>query len=361
MADEGRNLPFWSGKRVLLTGHTGFIGSWLSLWLHEQGAKVTGYALPPHTEPALYADARLGSLFPEIRADINDRAAMRRAVKEHQPEIILHLAAQAIVGQAHDDAYGAWHTNALGTVAVMEAAQASEALRAVIVFTTDKVYDNDESNRAWREDDRIGGFGLYDSSKGAAELAVRSFARDKLQGIGVATVRAGNVIGGGDWGQGRLVPDCIRAFEAGQPVTLRHPQSTRPWQHVLDICHATLLLAERLHANPRYSGAWNIGPDAQAVLPVSAVAEALGQAYGRTSPWQKPDGEEPFPEARALRLDSGKFREAFGWRPMLPIEAALHQTAAEYRAMGEGDAQAVMRDSIRAFEKKRSLHPQEVI
>ncbi len=283
-------------------------------------------------------------------ADICDREALARALDRHRPQIVIHLAAQAIVGRAHADAYETWRVNALGTVALLEALRGRDSVRALSVFTTDKVYDNNETGHAHREDDAIGGLGIYDSSKGAAELAVRAFRH-----AGAATVRAGNVIGGGDWSEARLVPDCIRAFAQGKPVALRHPQSIRPWQHVLDVCAATLKLTQALYHKPaEFAGGWNIGPDAGEAASAASIAETLAAQWKQEPAWEQASDAASFPEANILRLDSAKLQKALGWRPALKLADALAWTGEWYRAWQDapGEARATSLRQVEAFEKR---------
>lgn len=332
MAAEERNLDFWQGKRVLVTGHTGFIGSWLCHWLVKLGADVAGYALAPHTTPSLYDALGLDSKLKSTIGDICDRDALKRTIAAHQPEIVIHLAAQAIVGLAHAEPYETWRVNTLGTVALLEALRDYGKTKALCVFTTDKVYDNDEHGVAYTEEDAIGGYGLYDSSKGACELAVRAFARESDL-TGSMTVRAGNVIGGGDWNEARLVPDCARAFAAGKPVDLRNPTSSRPWQHVLDVCYATLLLCQNLYASPEdYRGAWNIGPQSHTDASTANIADMLAMHWGQSPAWHAPANVSAFPEASKLSVDATKLRKALRWEPALALEEALEWTAKWYRA-----------------------------
>lgn len=281
---------------------------------------------------------------------------MEHAVAAHNPDVLIHLAAQAIVGQAHHHAYDTWRVNALGTVAVLEAAARCDTLRSTLVFTTDKVYDNDESGRAFTESDPVGGLGIYDSSKSAAELAVRAFLHGGKLGVGqgLAAIRAGNVIGGGDWGEGRLAPDCAKAFASGQPVTLRHPESIRPWQHVLDVCHATLMLAQAMWKTPeRFSGAWNVGPDAREVVTVAQMAEALAASFGQSEAWKR-YATGGFPEAQHLLLDSAKLRHELNWQPVLPVREALDWTGRWYKAWYAGeDPVALTEDNAVEFERLR--------
>lgn len=355
MADEGRGADFWHGKRVLITGHTGFIGSWLSQWLVQRGAKVAGYALAPHTSPSLYTVLELDTRIESTIADICDREALKHAFEKHQPEVVIHLAAQAIVGRAHADAYETRRVNVLGTIALLEAAQHHGKVQSLCLFTTDKVYDNHENGRAYTETDTIGGFGSYDCSKASAELAARAFMHGGMAPSGTATIRAGNVIGGGDWNEARLVPDCARAFAEGQAVTLRHPSSIRPWQHVLEVCHATLRLAQALYESPHaYHGAWNIGPDAKSAASASAVAEQLAMHWQQSPAWQQAASASNFPEATTLLLSSEKLKDKLQWQPILPLEEALAWTSEWYRTWQQDCSQAtrITQAQIERFEQR---------
>ncbi len=355
MADEKWDPSFWQDKRVLITGHTGFIGSWLSQWLLHLGAKVAGYALPAHTSPALYDALSLPARMASTLGDLCDRDALACTLDAHRPQIVIHLAAQAIVGRAHANAYETWRVNTLGTVALLEALRGREDVKALSIFTTDKVYDNDESGHAYTERDAIGGLGIYDSSKGAAELAVRAFQHGHGVIEGTATVRAGNVIGGGDWNEARLVPDCARAFARGEAVTLRHPQSVRPWQHVLDVCYATLRLTQALYQSPgEFKGAWNIGPDANSNASVAEVATQLGVHWQQQPAWKPAPHESHFHEAVTLLLNSTKLKTALGWQPVLPLPEALSWTASWYRAFEQAPERIVAftHEQITAFEQR---------
>lgn len=352
MADERRSLSFWQNKRVLITGHTGFIGSWLSYWLHQLGANVSGIALAPHTTPSLFQALNLDKKIHHTIADICDREALTNAFSKHQPEIVFHLAAQAIVGRAHAEAYETWRVNALGTVALLEAVHKHSSIRALNIFTTDKVYDNHETGHAHREGDTIGGHGIYDSSKGATELATRAFMKGNLLPKGTCITRAGNVIGGGDWNEARLVPDCARAFAQSQPVTLRHPESTRPWQHVLDLCHATLQLTQHLYEEPQhYAGAWNIGPDSAATASAATIAETLAKHWTLSPAWQQAQIPTNFPEAKILHIDSTKLNQQLGWHARLKLEESLKWCADWYRAWEKNpnDAERIITEQIEAY------------
>jgi CDP-glucose 4,6-dehydratase len=323
------NLTFWRGRRVLVTGHTGFKGAWLTLWLHELGARVTGFSGPPPTEPSLFALARVGELCDDRRGDVRDRDAVSSAVAAARPEVVFHLAAQPIVRAAVEDPDGTYATNVLGTEHVLQAAREA----AIVCVTSDKCYL--PSERPHREDDALGGRDPYSASK-AEQERVAAVQRETA-GVRVATARAGNVIGGGDWGRDRLLPDLVRAFEAGEPVTLRHPDAVRPWQHVLDPLAGYLLLAERLTESPEWADAWNFGPDD--AWPVRRIVERVCTRWPlevRVVP--ATDGVE----APALRLDATKARERLGWRPRFDLPAGLDATVFWHDRVRDGaDARAV--------------------
>lgn len=316
---------------------------------------MAGYALAPHTTPSLYESAGLAQKIHATTADICDRDALKKVITAHQPEMVIHLAAQAIVGRAHADAFETWRANALGTVALLEALRNQPGLKALSVFTTDKVYDNHETGHAHREDDTIGGFGIYDASKGATELAVRAFMHGNAAIPGTAVIRAGNVVGGGDWNEARLLPDCARAFGKGQPVALRHAQSVRPWQHVLDVCYATLRLTEALYEKPeQFRGAWNIGPDPENMLSAAAIAERMAPHWNQQPAWVPTADAVQYPEANVLLLDSAKLMRALDWKPVLGIEETLRWTAQWYRDFDArpADAASITNAQIEAFEKQ---------
>ena len=348
------NRGFWSGKRVLLTGHTGFKGAWAALWLERLGATVTGFALAPETAPNLFALAQ-GSLGLESRiADLADAAAVASAVEAADPEIVLHLAAQAIVRRSYERPVETFAANVMGTAHLLDALRGCARLRAVLVVTSDKAYANRESGAPFAEADPLGGDDPYSASKAAAEMAANAWARSYFDaaGVAVASARAGNVIGGGDWAAERLIPDIWRAHEAGRAPVLRYPEATRPWQHVLDPLAGYLRYAERLAAGagdalPR---ALNFGPDDEGELPVAALAERMLDALGSTTGWSHDRAPQP-PEKRRLALDAGAAKRALGWRPKLALAEGLAWTAEWYRALAEGgDAAAITRAQIERYE-----------
>jgi CDP-glucose 4,6-dehydratase len=350
---------FWRGRRVLVTGHTGFKGSWLSLWLEELGADVAGFSEGRPTEPALYELASVGGGLRELSGDLRDLDALRRAFSEHSPEVVLHLGAQAIVSRALAEPAATFDINVMGTANVLEAARASDSARAIVVVTSDKVYGHREGGGAFREDDPLGGSDAYSASKACAELVTAAFRRSYFEpgGPGVATARAGNVIGGGDWARDRLVPDLMRAGLGGPPAPIRRPGAVRPWQHVLEPLSGYLLLAERLCEDGRgFSGAWNFAPAPEDAWPVGRVAERLEQLWGEPIPVER--AGESFPETDYLRLDASRARDRLGWSPGWSLEQGLAAVAEWYRGYGQ---RAPMREltlaQIRSHPAARALAP----
>jgi CDP-glucose 4,6-dehydratase len=351
--DEGPLREAFAGRRVLLTGHTGFKGGWTALWLRRLGARVVGVALPPPSGPSFCAAVGLEDLVDSRRADIRDAAAYGAAVADVDAELVVHMAAQALVRPSYADVVGTVATNVLGTAVVLDAARRMPSLRALIVVTSDKCYENLERDAPYREDDRLGGSDPYSASKACAEIVAESWRRSFLSGPGapaLATVRAGNVLGGGDWAEDRLVPDILRAAARGAPVRLRSPASLRPWQHVLDPVHGYLALAAALLTRgAAFAGPWNFGPDPDAALTVGAVARLFAEAVGAPAPVLAEDADAPR-EARLLQLDSAKARARLGWRPRLDIRAAAAATAAWHRAhRGGADMRAVSAEQIDQF------------
>lgn len=335
---------------MLVTGHTGFKGGWLVHWLHELGADVSAFALPPDTTPSLFALSRVSDACDSRFVDLRDAGAVAAAVARAQPEIVFHLAAQALVRRSYAEPLDTFGANVMGTVHVLEACRQVDGLRAVVAITTDKCYENLEQLWPYRETDRLGGQDPYSASKAAAELAVASYRSSFLasRGVGVATARAGNVIGGGDWASDRLIPDIVRAAERGEAVSLRRPSATRPWQHVLDPLHGYLLLARRLAEAPdEFAEAWNFGPTPEAVT-VGEVAERFVAALGRGAVRHEGSTADDPHEAGLLAVDSTKARVRLGWRPRLSLEGALGLTAEWYRAYlaDSGEASALVRRQI---------------
>lgn len=346
------NAGFWGGKRVLLTGHTGFKGSWLALWLQSMGANVRGIALEPSTEPSLFEVARVGAAMDHRIADIRDFAAIRSLVNEFQPEIVFHLAAQPLVRLSYQQPIETYATNVMGTVHVLEASRAAGSVRTIVNVTTDKCYENRERPCGYREDEPMGGHDPYSSSKACAELVSSAYRRSYLVagGIALATARAGNVIGGGDWAAERLVPDILRALENGEPVKIRNPHAIRPWQHVLEPLSGYLLLAERLHACGQADAeAWNFGPRDEDARPVQWVVEHLCAAWGDAAEWTLQGGEHPH-EAGFLKLDISKARQRLQWAPRWTLDVALTRTAEWHRAwLDRQDMRSVCLNQISAY------------
>jgi CDP-glucose 4,6-dehydratase len=339
---------FWSGKRVFLTGHTGFKGAWLAAWLCHLGAKIFGYALPPETTPNLCDLIGLETEIPFIHADIRDGAKLALELNRFKPEIVFHLAAQSLVRRGYAEPMETFATNVMGTANLLQAMRAASSVRAVIVVTSDKCYDNREWPYPYRETDALGGADPYSASKACAEILTaawrRSFFHDE-SAAAIATVRAGNVIGGGDFSPDRLIPDCMAARAANRPIELRNPNSTRPWQHVLDPLHGYLILAEKLFSHGKSSAAaYNFGPASDDILPVHKIVESLG------IPWTQAENRGPH-EAAQLAVDSSLARQLLAWRPRLTIETALDWTAAWYEAHRRGgEAKTLLIRNLETFE-----------
>jgi len=330
---------FWRGRRVLLTGHTGFKGGWLALWLQHMGAQVQGYALPAPRGDSLWQAARLDQLITGELADIRDPQRLAAALHAQQPELILHLAAQPLVRESYRAPVDTWSTNVTGTLNLLEAVRQCDSVRAVVVVTTDKCYDNREWVWPYREQDPLGGHDPYSSSKAAVELLCASWRASylKAQGVALATARAGNVIGGGDWSPERLLPDVLRQWQQQQPVTLRYPGATRPWQHVLEPLHGYLLLAQALLQHREGAdSAWNFGPDAADVASVGTVVEQLAQLWPGEARWQLEAAAQPH-EAGLLALDSAKARHLLAWKPTWSLSQALAQTVRWHQAWQAGE------------------------
>ncbi len=336
MPPKPNRREFWRGRRVLVTGHTGFKGAWLSLWLRGLEAEVTGYALAPPCTPNLWDIVGGGSA--SIIGDVRDAARVCQSLREADPQVIIHMAAQALVRESYRDPLGTYATNVLGTGTLLQACRSLQALQCVVIVTSDKVYENHGEQRPFVEADRLGGHDPYSSSKACAELLTSSFRESYFSGgAPIATARAGNVIGGGDWSADRLIPDCVRALASGKPVTLRYPDAVRPWQHVLEPLSGYLALAQSLVQAPLDTPrAVNFGPDAASFCPVREVVDAFSARFAGKPGWERDTAVQP-PEAHALTLSSRLAERALGWRPCLGIADALAWTADWYRAHAAGE------------------------
>lgn len=334
MEGVGVKPAFWSGKRVFLTGHTGFKGSWLSLWLQSMGAQVTGYALAPPTNPSLFEIAEVAQGMTSVIGDIRDLAKLQAVFADHRPEIVIHMAAQPLVRYSYQNPVETYSTNVMGTVHLFEAVRNTPGVKAVVNVTTDKCYENKEWNWGYRENEPMGGHDPYSNSKGCSELITSayrsSFFQDK--GAALASARAGNVIGGGDWATDRLVPDILRAFEKNQPVVIRNPHATRPWQHVLEPLSGYLSLAEHLYTDCQaFAEGWNFGPKDDDAQPVQWIVEQMVNSWGNGASWQQDGGVHPH-EANYLKLDIAKAKACLGWQPRWPLAIALKKITAWHHA-----------------------------
>lgn len=332
------NREFWRGKRVFLTGHTGFKGGWFALWLVDMGAEVHGYALNPPTEPNFFNVCGLQTSFKtSTTADIRDTEALTRAMQTARPEIVFHLAAQPLVRYSYTAPVETYAVNVMGTVNLLEAVRATPGVRVVVNVTTDKCYENHEGVRPYRENEAMGGYDPYSSSKGCSELVTAAYRRSFLEPVGIylASARAGNVIGGGDWAADRLIPDFLRALDAGETLIVRSPKATRPWQHVLEPLSGYLTLAEKLYTEGQgFSEAWNFGPDEADAKPVQWIVEHLCCQIPRAT-WQCDVSPQPH-EANTLRLDISKAKTRLGWRPRWNLQTALGLTLTWHQAWRQG-------------------------
>ncbi len=330
---------FWSGRNVLLTGHTGFKGAWLALWLQALGARVTGFSNGVPTDPSLYELARVGEGMDSVWGDVRDHRAITAAVAEAAPEVVIHMAAQSLVRRSFAEPRETYETNVMGTVNVFDAVRTSGAdVRVLVNVTSDKCYENREWEWGYREEEPMGGHDPYSSSKGCAELVSDAFRRSFFSdpdGTRLTSVRAGNVIGGGDWAEDRLLPDIMRAVLAGEQVSIRNPNSIRPWQHVLNPLSGYLVLAQALWDSPEHAQGWNFGPPEGDARPVGWLVERVAELWPGELRWSVDDGPHPH-EARYLKLDSSRAHTRLGWRPPLTLEQALESTVAWYRELADG-------------------------
>jgi CDP-glucose 4,6-dehydratase len=340
----------WHGARVLVTGHTGFKGSWLCEWLLAHGATVTGFALEPATNPNLFSLLGLAERVDSIVGDVRDAAAVDAAVRHAKPDIVFHLAAQAIVLQSIVDPISTFATNVMGTAHLLDAVRRSEGIEAVVIVTSDKCYENVGWEWPYRENDPMGGKDPYSSSKGCAELVTSAFRRTYFAGgTRIGSARAGNVIGGGDWSRDRIIPDISRALSAGTEPVLRFPNAVRPWQHVLDAISGYTLLAERLREREDAAAGWNFGPDESSVCTAAEVAERFMTAWGRR-PSYRVDAAGAEYEALSLRLDSSMARRILGWKSALTLDDAIDWTAAWYReAHDDGDVRELTAQQLQRY------------
>lgn len=334
------SVDFWKGRRVLITGHTGFKGAWLWQWLASLGAEVAGFSLPPDTEPSLACLAGIADHPGSRIGDIRDRAALAAVFRDTAPAIVFHFAAQSLVRRSYRDPLGTFETNVLGTAYVLQSIAETPSVRAAVVATSDKCYRPASGRRPHTEEDPLGGPDPYSASKACAEIVVECWRRlgaNAGSPAGVASVRAGNVIGGGDWAPDRLIPDCLCAWERGEPAAIRNPESVRPWQHVLDALSGYILLAERLWEDPpAFAEAWNFGPDESRQWTVRAVVDRLAAEWGSAAEWLEAAGAGA-PEQPALAIDSTKARNRLGWRPSLTLDEALAWTVAWSRGRLSGE------------------------
>ena len=348
----------YKGKRVLVTGHTGFKGSWLSIWLRELGAEVIGYSLDPYTEEDNFVLSHLSEKIVDIRGDIRDRKHLKEVFDKYKPEIVFHLAAQPLVRLSYDIPVETYETNLMGTINILEEIRNCKNTKIGIMITTDKCYENKEQIWGYRENEAFGGYDPYSSSKGACEIAIQSWRNSffnpkdyEKHGKSIASVRAGNVIGGGDWAKDRIVPDCIRALEAGKDIEIRSPRSIRPWEHVLEPLSGYLLLGQKMMEDPiKYCEGWNFGPNLDAIVNVWEVAEKIVKNYGKGN---LKDISDPnaLHEAKLLLLDITKSRFELGWKPTLTIDKSIELTAEWYKRYLNEDVYQLCVKQINEFSK----------
>ncbi|SHK28530.1 CDP-glucose 4,6-dehydratase [Xylanibacter ruminicola] len=352
---------FYKGKKVLVTGHTGFKGSWLSIWLHELGAEVVGVGLEPYSEKDNFVLSGIGKkIKADIRADIRDGKKMKKIFQQYQPEIVFHLAAQPLVRLSYEIPVETYQTNVMGTINIMEAIRATESVKVGVMITTDKCYDNKEQMRGYKEDDPFGGYDPYSSSKGACEIAIQSWRRSffnpedygKKHHVSLASVRAGNVIGGGDWAKDRIIPDCIRALEAGNPIEIRSPKAVRPWEHVLEPLSGYMLLAQKMWEKPtEYCEGWNFGPEADSISTVWEVATELVNNFGKG---ELKDISDPnaLHEANLLMLNIEKAKSRLGWKPTLDSKQTMTLVADWYKKYRDEDVYGLCVSEIQQFIRR---------
>lgn len=351
---------FYRGKRVLVTGHTGFKGSWLSIWLHELGAEVIGVALDPFSQKDNFVLSGIGGkIKADIRDDIRDRQKLKNIFLEYQPEIVFHLAAQPLVRLSYEQPVETYEVNVMGTIHVLEAIRKTPSVKVGVMITTDKCYDNKEQLQGYKETDPLGGYDPYSSSKGACEIAIQSWRRSffnpvdygKKHTVSIASVRAGNVIGGGDWALDRIIPDCIRALETGKVIDIRSPKAVRPWEHVLEPLSGYMILAQKMWDNPTgYCEGWNFGPEADGFSTVWEVATELIKNFGRGELKDSSDSNAVH-EAKLLMLDINKVKAKLGWKPRMNMQQCMELVADWYKRYQKEDVYQICIDEINQFLK----------
>ncbi|WP_299153945.1 CDP-glucose 4,6-dehydratase [uncultured Christiangramia sp.] len=350
------DVDFWKGKRVFLTGHTGFKGSWLSLWLHSMGAEVMGYALAPNTTPSLFEIAKIENLMKSEIGDIRDLAKITNSVNRFKPDILIHMAAQPLVRLSYAEPVETYSTNVMGTVNVLEAAKKVQALKAIVSVTTDKCYENKEWEWGYRENEPMGGHDPYSSSKGCAELVTAAYRKsffNSEDSASLASARAGNVIGGGDWAEDRLIPDILQSFNNSEPVIIRNPLATRPWQHVLEPLSGYLILAEDLfNKGNEVSEGWNFGPNDEDCQPVASILDRMVSKWGEGASWELDHNSNPH-EAGFLKLDCSKAKSKLDWNPVWNLDTTLDLIVDWYKAWNSGeDMQAKCLNEIKLYNKQ---------
>ena len=358
------NPQFWAGKRVFLTGHTGFKGSWLSLWMQSMGANVTGFALLPPTTPSLFEVVHVADGMQSIMGDVRNLADLQKAMGDAKPEIVIHMAAQALVRHSYDNPVETYSTNVMGTVHLLQAVRGTPSVKAVVNVTSDKCYENREWVWGYRENEPMGGFDPYSNSKGCAELVTSAYRNSyfhpekyKEHGVAIGSGRAGNVIGGGDWAEDRLIPDVMRAIAQGRPVRIRNPHSTRPWQHVLEPLSGYLLLAQGLfEQGSAFAEGWNFGPNDDDTRPVSWVLEQLIQSWGDGVSWSHDEGKHPH-ESHCLKLDCAKVKSRLGWQPKWHLKTALDKVVDWQKQYVQGaDMKAMTLSQIKDYTLATAPH-----
>jgi len=343
------NAEFWRNKRVFITGHTGFKGSWLTVWLKMMGASICGYSLKPSIRSNLFEIANVMQGITSIEGDIRQAQTLKSAIDEFQPEIIFHFAAQALVRESYNDPVTTYQTNVMGTVNLFEAVRDVKSVSTVIVVTSDKCYENREWVWGYRENEAMGGYDPYSSSKGCTELITSAYQRSFFNSerrVTLSSVRAGNVIGGGDWAAARLIPDLCSAFVQGKKAEIRSPEAIRPWQHVLEPLAGYLLLAEKSYMQPQqYTGGWNFGPDFQDAKPVAWIADKLASIWGEDARWDINNVDHQPHEANILRLDCSKARSLLNWSPRLNLSQSLELTANWYKTLAQNSEMRVFTEN----------------